>query len=1035
VARTGGFGGGVNPFGTGSIGSLSQYDIGADLADLEVYKVEVAWGNGLATDEAYLAALTKAMKATDPGTQRRESAVNKLDDATYRIGRSKAEQLGLDQLIAFDAAAIAKMNPSNVRYRDVQDSLQSEQASRRSRDYGKLVTAYNAGKTTTQSLLAWVSTQLGALTKDDPDFTNWTQVKGDLTDRIVSEKDTKVYQDYQQGRTKAPAFLAYITSRRDGYTPGTPQYTEWANKVEDAQKQIADNAQSEKDSAFFNKYQEGKVSDTAYLTYLGDRIKGMKPDDPSLGDWKHRLVAATFSLAEDKLRFDVGRGKAPASRLIAFYKSYQRTLNPGSAEWRTVQRNLDTLHGGTTGGGSGGVGTRRRTTGGTGGSGGGAGGVGNAIGGKVITGGKYTLDNVMGVFSIDPNASKSQISAAKKYLDNNKSSLNNALQNGDKVWLFTDPRKPDAVVAELDPQGNPTGRMVRGAAYLPALSETYSNILLAEAGNWNAASELALTRHKYGDAALYGRRAAEAFDNARKSDAGYRAQNTADYAKNLMGVIDQATKAGDYGLAARTGAALSAELAGQLSNPYLTDTERNKLNTMGEKLFANPLIGRDPNTGAERALNLESLGSGEVVLNDGWHHTLKTTNTGSPDWGPEFSLDPEWDAKHVTVATSFGGKVVQGDVVRDKGSVTDTIIHTDTGEVRLPMGANTQYISFVDERGQIVRAYSHDGDSWVMPGAGMPAPMLEFNGGEPLVTKDGGKTYALASDPTTVILAQDATGQWAPTADATGMIGWYGEAAFRAAKQAGPYSGATFSLQQREQMTGVERIQAIDSMEVGGPGMHMTLAGGAGSDPRWQGTVNLVSPSFYRTDYMSRPGFSRQDKEQMTVAERKKVTVNDDLFARLKGGTQLPGQPHALDTYEQDIERTRLPVLKAQLDAQMPPSDRYDGYELGRGHKVPDLKPKPPAPSFAGGAKKAVLGPPVPTLKDRAVAVSLSLKPKAVLPPTLKGKGADDLVLPKPKPLPKIGAKKAGFKPPKPRTTVVSKTSVAPSTARSNRNK
>jgi hypothetical protein len=193
MARRGGFSSGLNPFGTGSLGNLSQYDIGADLADLEVYRVEVAWGNGLATDAAYLAALLKARDATDPNTQRRESAQNKLDDAVYRIDRSKADAKGLDALIAFDQAAIAKMSPDNLRYRDVKDSLDAELANRRSRDYGKLVVAYNDGKTSTQSLLSWVKTTLRSVAADDPDFENWTNVQGDLEDRIVSEKDSVVY--------------------------------------------------------------------------------------------------------------------------------------------------------------------------------------------------------------------------------------------------------------------------------------------------------------------------------------------------------------------------------------------------------------------------------------------------------------------------------------------------------------------------------------------------------------------------------------------------------------------------------------------------------------------------------------------------------------------------------------------------------------------------------------------------------------------------------------------------------------------------
>ena len=78
----------------GSLGGFSQYDIGSNLAELELYKTEVAWGNGTATDAEYIDALTKARDATSTGTKDRETAQNRLDDAVYRIDRQKAQQAG-----------------------------------------------------------------------------------------------------------------------------------------------------------------------------------------------------------------------------------------------------------------------------------------------------------------------------------------------------------------------------------------------------------------------------------------------------------------------------------------------------------------------------------------------------------------------------------------------------------------------------------------------------------------------------------------------------------------------------------------------------------------------------------------------------------------------------------------------------------------------------------------------------------------------------------------------------------------------------
>lgn len=1022
MARTGGFGGSLNPFGSGSLGSLSQYDIGADLADLEVYKVEVAWGNGLATDEAYLAALTKAVNATDPNTQRRESAVNKFDDATYRIGRSKADALGLDQLIAFDQAALAKMNPSNLRYRDVEDSLQSEKASRRSRDYGKLVTAYNDGKTSTQSLLAWVSGQLGTLTKDDPDFDNWTQVKGDLGERIVSEKDAKVYQDYQQDRMKPAAFLAYISERRDSYTAGTPQYEEWARKVEDAIKQVKDEAQSDKDSAFFNRYQEGKVSDQTYLKYIATRIKGMKPDDPALGDWKHRLAQATFSLAEDKLRFDVGRNKAPVSRLVSFYRAYQRGLNPGSAEWRTVQRNLDSLRA-SSGGGGGGGGGSGGGAGGGGGSGGGTKqtGAGGAVGvgpaltkaGKAITP-KYTLDNISGLFSIDPSANKHAIATAGTVLKVNKQSLYNALQNDDRVWLFTDPRNPNATVAEMDPQGNPTGRRVRGSAYLPVKNEAYANMLLAEAGNWNNAAEYAHVQHKYNDQARYLGRAAEAFDTARKYDAAYRTQNTQRYVDNMTDVLDSATKAGDYGLAALTALRIGATVQAQLGNPYLPGEARDKLNGIMDKIVTNPLVGNDPATGLPRALNTNDLANGNVTLNPGWHHVLSSKD-GIPTWGPEFDdrQDGTWEMDHVTVATSFGGKVVKGEVKRSAAPLTPVVtLRTADGETKLPIAKGSEFISYVDERGQTVRAYSLDGKTWISPSAGMPAPQIEFL--EPVRLSADKTQYVLASDPSKVVMAQNANGAWDTTPDGDAMVGWYGQSAWEGAKVQRSVHGS------RGAVTDAQLKGYIDDMDVGGPGQHMMIGtvgtqykDNQGRDiPGNGGVVNLVPSSFYRTDY--------------GVGEK------DDLYDRLRGETGIVATKTLMGRGSGTVAPKPYGTNEAELGrryADAPPGDRYDGYDLDRNRKLTPAKPllrKQVAPSFAGGLKRptsagsdltSIKPVAIPALRKQTAPSFAGGAKKSVVPPALKGSAGADLI-----------AKKAPVKkaPVKRRTSTAKKATAKP---------
>ena len=209
---------------------LPQYDVGKtarELADARRYEVEVRWANGQATDDEYLAVLREAIAVADPDSIEKISAQNKLDDAVFRIGRSRAEATGdPEALIAFDQAALASMNPGSLRYRDLQQTLNTELADRRSRQYGDLVEQYNAGRTTTEALLNWINGTLASLPAGAPDRDNWEEAKRDLGERVQNEKDTQAFQDYQMERITDEQYLAYLSGRRGQYIIGSPQYAE-----------------------------------------------------------------------------------------------------------------------------------------------------------------------------------------------------------------------------------------------------------------------------------------------------------------------------------------------------------------------------------------------------------------------------------------------------------------------------------------------------------------------------------------------------------------------------------------------------------------------------------------------------------------------------------------------------------------------------------------------------------------------------------------------------------------------------------------
>ena len=94
MARAGSFGGSLNPFGGGSLGGFSAYDIGSNLAELEVYKVEVAWGNGTATQN-----ITWDVVNTDGSSNVTQFAATSSSNSTFQdgYGSGTLQSLSVDQ--------------------------------------------------------------------------------------------------------------------------------------------------------------------------------------------------------------------------------------------------------------------------------------------------------------------------------------------------------------------------------------------------------------------------------------------------------------------------------------------------------------------------------------------------------------------------------------------------------------------------------------------------------------------------------------------------------------------------------------------------------------------------------------------------------------------------------------------------------------------------------------------------------------------------------------------------------------------------
>ena len=371
ISRGGSFAGlgSLDPFGT-SRGGLGRYQM-SDVASLnatEAYAVAVGWQNGTVSDAAYIASLEKALALEPAGTTGWITANNKLGDARYTIARnalvnqvnmavsSSTRIAALEALVAHDQARLGSMDPSNEQQRELQYRILSSQADIRQTRYGDMVEQLNAGFLTTDQLIEYVK---GAMTASvgAPDADDWKRTMDDLVGRKNDEYMAVLAQDYQQGRDpQGKKFLAAIDAQLGLLVPGSPKYDALTRQREDLTKAIRADTLATAHADIYDRWQRGKITDAQYLKDLERAVKEAPAGSRERADAEQRLVMTRFSLAEDKLRDDVNKGKASVGQLIRFYESTLRSMVPGSQRARQIAatiRDLRALGGSGSGSGSG----------------------------------------------------------------------------------------------------------------------------------------------------------------------------------------------------------------------------------------------------------------------------------------------------------------------------------------------------------------------------------------------------------------------------------------------------------------------------------------------------------------------------------------------------------------------------------------------------------------------------------------------------------------------------------------------------------
>lgn len=629
-------GGSLDPFG-GTRGGLGRYNITGEtvssLASFETYAVQVAWANGDATDAQYLTQLQKMVDLAPAGTREQVTAMNTLHDAQYTIGKNKVvrdvnnavdhktRQTALGTLLAFEKAHLATMTATDSQaYRNELDTIASVRGEIRQDRYNTLLETVNKGGASTKALrdLA-TSLYTDAVAAKDPDVDEWGSTVDSLNKRMKDEATTAAYQAYQHNRMTGQALLGVIDANLAALTPGSPDYVQLAATREDLATQVKNQDATKADAVVQQKRSAGSMTDADYLKYLSDSYAH---SDPGTADWitaGTRLSEFTFSLAEDKLRYDVQTGKRPVSALVSFYSGYLKTMNPGSERYRTIAGAIYSLTHGASGGGGGSS---------SGSKNGALLKMGPLIDGKGaladLTGGKGAPPNFANLFRIDPTNA-----ASWHWWENNRSSMAAAFSDGRSSWTYFDPAGK-AYVLPFN-----AGMM----SEMDALNQTYAAIGLKSSTSVKEAQTW-VGRVISGSNAQQSRGAQYAKDSFDKTWTALEGQKTKLLASGRLS---------DYYNLVQYQNALAKQT---LSSPFITNDDRDRINTLVAKIAP---YDADPGSATFNLTGDKVLGYFHDGLATGGTNTINATFERDPNTGAVMATGAVIDPQKAFLSQGEGG--------------------------------------------------------------------------------------------------------------------------------------------------------------------------------------------------------------------------------------------------------------------------------------------------------------------------------------------------------------------------------------------
>lgn len=575
MVRIGSFSGSLDPFGSGR-GGLGRYNIGgetiASLTDFEKYATSVAWNNGAASDADMLAILQQQLAMAVSGSRDAVQAANELRDTEYNIARNKyvgdvnaavtsdTRISALSALMSFEQGYLGMMTATDSEtYREQAAKIASLRGEIRQERYSALVEKVNRGMASTERLFE-LAQQLYAESGGDPDLDDWVKQIEALKGRIRDEQTAQAYQDYQQGRIKGTDLLAILDAQLAELDPGSPAARELTRAREDLAVRVQAEAIDLRDAEVSGLRATGKMSDADYLVYLRDAYVAAPPGSAQALRAGTRLTEYTFSLSEDKLRYDVSKGTRPIGDLIRFYQGYLKTMNPGSDKYRAIESTISSLKKNAAGG-NGGTSAPKGIT--------------LLAGTKPLIDGVAALADILhgqkpppgfaSLFKLDPTSSVSW-----GWWSNNYDSMKVAFDAGRTTWTYWDPAGRQHQVA-FDP-----GMMSEFDILNIAYTQTGINLAesVKEVNTWVGRLQSA-TNKQYGNEGTY---AKDGFD--------------AKWATlvRLKERLLAAGKLAEYWTVTRKQAEL---IAATSANPFLTGDDRAALND--KAISINPQIG-DPDS-------------------------------------------------------------------------------------------------------------------------------------------------------------------------------------------------------------------------------------------------------------------------------------------------------------------------------------------------------------------------------------------------------------------------------------------------------